>query len=319
MEEMTRHDGIDYSWQGLHMVGPVILAFGSEAQKQRFLPPILTGEEFWCQGFSEPNAGSDLARLRTKAELDGDHFVVNGQKVWTSDGAMADWGFFLVRTNSDVKPQAGISFLLIKMDTPGVTVRPIPTINGAETELNEVFLENVRVPKDQLVGEEGQGWTYAKYVLEIERTSSAFLYFNKRELEKAKEIARQELIDGVPLLETPEFAIKVAEIEADVLALEWSVIRVLAEEKTKYETGAVASCLKLRGSSMMQRITQLQMDALGRKSLRFFHNEDLDGYSLWPKYVPGRTATYFEMRASTIYGGSQEIQKTIIAKVAFGL
>jgi alkylation response protein AidB-like acyl-CoA dehydrogenase len=156
MEELYRYDGIDYGWQGLHMVGPVIIAFGTEEQKTRFLPPLLSGEEFWCQGFSEPNAGSDLANLQTRAVLDGDHYIVNGQKIWTSDALRSDWGFFLVRTDANVKPQRGISFLLVKMDTPGITVRPIRSIVGF-AELTEVFLEDVRVPAQNIVGEPGKG------------------------------------------------------------------------------------------------------------------------------------------------------------------
>jgi alkylation response protein AidB-like acyl-CoA dehydrogenase len=182
MDELYKADGLDFSWQGLHMLAPVLLAFGSEAQKRRFLPPMISGEEFWAQGFSEPNAGSDLASLKTQAVLDGNEWVVNGQKIWTSDAAMADWGFFLVRTDAAVKPQRGISFLMIKLDSPGLTIRPIVSIEGGDG-LNEVFLDNVRVPCEQLVGEPGMGWTYAKYLLDKERTASAFLYFNKRELQ----------------------------------------------------------------------------------------------------------------------------------------
>ncbi|WP_044527810.1 acyl-CoA dehydrogenase family protein, partial [Herbaspirillum sp. B65] len=318
MEELYNADGLDYGWQSLHMVAPVLIAFGSEWQKQRFLPTILSGEEFWCQGFSEPNAGSDLANLRTTAVLDGDEYVINGQKVWTSDAVQAEWGFFLVRTDTTVKPQRGISFILVKMDTPGITVRPIISIEGGRG-LNEVFLDNVRVPRSHLVGEPGMGWTYAKYLLGKERTTSAFLYFNKRELERVREIARGELVDGVPLLETPEFARKLARVETDLLALEWSVLRVLAEENNRHNADAVVSALKVRGSLMQQRVTELQVDAMGPRALRFYeHDEDSDTL-LWPSYVPGRTAGYLIARASTIYGGALEVQKNIIARLAFGL
>ena len=322
MEELYNADGLDYSWQGLHMIGPVLIAFGSLAQKRRFLPKMLSGEEFWAQGFSEPNAGSDLANLKTQAVLDGDEYVVNGQKIWTSDAAMAEWGFFLVRTEPAVKPQRGISMLLIKLDAPGLTIRPITSIEGG-TGLNEVFLENVRVSKDQLVGEPGMGWTYAKYLLEKERTASAFLYFNKRELEKAKEIARREPWRDSCLIESPEFARKVARVEADVLALEYSVLRVLSEEKSLRNLDAVVSALKVRGSQIQQRVTDLQFDALGLRGLRCWgHGEGEDATSddpLWPAHVPGRTAQMLIARASTIYGGALEIQKNIIAKLAFGL
>jgi alkylation response protein AidB-like acyl-CoA dehydrogenase len=323
MEELYNADGLDYSWQGLHMVAPVLIAFGSQAQKQRFLPPMLSGDEFWAQGFSEPNAGSDLASLKTQAVLDGDHWVVNGQKIWTSDGALSDWGFFLVRTDPTVKPQRGISFLLIKLDTPGLTIRPIVSIEGGNG-LCEVFLENVRVPRDQLVGEAGMGWTYAKYLLEKERTTSAFLYFNKRELAKAKEIARGERVGDAALADTPEFARKAARIEADLHALEYSVLRILSHEKNRHNADAVVSALKIRGSQMQQRVTELQLDALGLRALRAWsHGEGEtvagDAARRWPEHVPGRAAQMLIARASTIYGGALQIQKNIIAKLAFGL
>ena len=196
--------------------------------------------------------------------------------------------------------------------------RPIVSIEGGRG-LNEVFLDNVRVPRSHLVGEPGMGWTYAKYLLSKERTTSAFLYFNKRELERVREIARGELVDGVPLLETPEFARKLARVETDLLALEWSVLRVLAEENNRHNADAVVSALKVRGSLMQQRVTELQVDALGPRALRFYeHDEDSDTL-LWASYVPGRSAGYLFARASTIYGGALEVQKNIIAKLAFGL
>jgi alkylation response protein AidB-like acyl-CoA dehydrogenase len=322
MEELYRADALDYGWQGTRMIGPVLIAFGSEAQRRRFLPPMLSGEEYWCQGFSEPNAGSDLASLRTRAERVGDEWVVNGQKIWTSDAQYADWGFFLVRTDPAVKPQRGISFLLIPMNAPGIRIRPIESLNGGH-ELNEVFLDDVCVPRENLVGEPGQGWTYAKYLLEKERTASAYLYQNKRELEKAKQIARAETARGRRLIDTPEFARKVARIEADMLALEWSVLRILSDEHTTHDAGAVVSALKIRGSEMQQRVSQLQLEALGPRALRMFDHDrnyaTLEGTPLWPAYVPGRTAQFLHLRASTIYGGAREIQKNIIAKRAFGL
>jgi len=323
MEELYNADGLDYGWQGLHMVAPVIIAFGSDAQKRRFLPPMISGEEFWAQGFSEPNAGSDLASLKTQAVLDGDEWVVNGQKIWTSDACMAEWGFFLVRTDATVKPQRGISFLLIRMDTPGLTIRPIVSIEGGNG-LNEVFLEDVRVPRENIVGEAGMGWTYAKYLLEKERTTSAFLYFNKRELEKARDIARYQSVNGGRVIDSPEFARRLASVEIDVQALEYSVLRVLSEEKNRQNLDAVVSALKLRGSALQQRVTDLQIEALGLHALRQWdHGEGetigSDAGLCWPEHVPGRTAQALIARASTIYGGSQEIQKTIIAKKAFGL
>jgi alkylation response protein AidB-like acyl-CoA dehydrogenase len=249
--------------------------------------------------------------------------VINGQKIWTSEAAEADWGFFLVRTDPAAKPQKGISFLLVPMDSPGITVRPIESIEGGDG-LNEVFLENVRVPKENLVGEPGMGWTYAKYLLEKERTASAFLYYNKRELEKAKAIARREQVDGVPLIETAGFRNKLARVEADLHALEWSVLRILAGERTEHNNNAVISTLKLMGSELQQRVTELQVDALGARALRFFPNgefspEAMDGTEMWPADVTGRTAQYLFTRAATIFGGAREVQKNIIAKLAFGL
>lgn len=321
MEELYRADALDIGWQALYMVGPVIIAFGSPEQQARFLPKIYNGEEYWCQGFSEPNAGSDLANLRTTAELVGDQYVVNGQKIWTSDASVADWGFFLVRTDPNVKPQRGISFLLIDMQTPGITVRPIVSIDGGRG-LHEVFLQNVRVPRQNLVGEAGKGWTYAKYLLDKERTSSAFLYWSKRELEKAKDAARNERIDGERLLDAPEFSRKLARLEMDLQGLEWSVLRILAEEPRTHDMNAVVSALKLRGSEIQQRVTELQIEALGPRALRFFTEEELDAPSdsaVWPMHVLGKTARHMHTRASTIYGGAREVQKNIIAKLAFGL
>lgn len=323
MEELFRADAVDMGWPGLFMFAPVLVAFGSEWHREQFLQPTLSGDIYWCQGFSEPEAGSDLASLRTRAEADGDHYIVNGQKIWTSEAQYADWGFFLVRTNASVKPQHGISFLLIKMDTPGVTVRPIRSIAGG-AELNEVFLDNVRVPKQNLLGEVDKGWTYAKYLLAKERTMSAFLYFNQRELEKVKEIARRELHNGRPLLDDPQFRHKLARVEVDVLALEWSVLRVLADEQRPYSEMAVTSALKLRGSSLQQRITELQVEALGPRALRFHRHHDFSALAaapedFWDRYALNRVNQYVLMRAATIHGGAQEIQRSIVAQAAFGL
>ena len=321
MEEIYRADAPDFFWQGIHMLAPVLIAFGSQVQKQRFLPRILTGEDCWCQGFSEPNAGSDLANLRTTAVRDGGEYIVNGQKIWTSDAAHADWGFFLVRTDSTVKPQRGLSFLMLKMDSPGIVVRPIRSIDGRQ-DITEVFLDNVRVPLDQLVGEAGQGWTYAKYLLEKERTASAYLYFNKRHLEKAKSIARQTIIDGVRLIDTPQFGERLARVEADLLALEWSVLRILAHDSYRYDMNAVVSALKIRGSEMQQRVTELQIDALGPLSLRRHAHGDADidqpeTAAGKPPYTIGASSQFLFQRAATIYGGAREVQKNIIAKTAF--
>jgi alkylation response protein AidB-like acyl-CoA dehydrogenase len=211
---------------------------------------------------------------------------------------------------------------MVKMDTPGVSVRPIRSIDG-RSELNEVFLDNVRVPRDHLIGEPGKGWTYAKYLLEKERTASAFLYFNKRNLDKAKSIARCVKIDGVSLIDTPQFSERLARVEADLLALEWSVLRILAQDQYRYDMNAVVSALKIRGSEMQQRVTQLQVDALGPLSLREFVREGSDSgafgsLAVLPPYTIGASSLYLFERAATIYGGAREVQKNIIAKAAFG-
>lgn len=313
----------DLSWQGLRLLGPVLYTYGTEEQKRKHLPPILSGEVFWAQGFSEPNAGSDLVTLKTRAVRNGDRYIVNGQKTWSSEGHYADWGFFLVRTEMTEKPQRGISFLLIDLCTPGVTVRPITMINGAHY-VNEIFLDNVVVPVENLVGEAGKGWDYTKFLLENERTSSAFVYFSKRELQRAKQIARAERQGGNPLSERPEFARRIAAVEMDLLALEWSVLRVLANERNPYHPTAVASALKVRGSELQQRVTELQTDLLAERALREIRAEDASAIgglpdALWPHYVAGRMSTTIHSRAVTIYGGAKEVQKNIIAKLAFGL
>ncbi len=321
-EELYRANAPDFGWQGTHMMAPVLFAFGTDEQRARFIPKMLTGEEFWCQGFSEPGAGSDLASLKTSAELAGDEWVINGQKIWTSDAAHAEWGFFLVRTDHTVKPQRGMSFLVARMDTPGITIRPIHQIDG-RCELNEVFLDNVRVPRDQLIGEPGKGWTYAKYLLEKERTASAFLYFNRHRFEMAKDIARQQIVDGKPLLQHQGFARKLARVEADLDSLHWSVLRILADEPNKYDANAVVSALKIRGSEMQQRVTGLQTDALAQLGTRYFlrdeaHTEDDAMLRGWGEFAVGPMSLFLFERASTIYGGAREVQKNIIAKLAFG-
>ena len=309
----------DVSWQGLRLLGPVLYTYGSEPLKKQHIPGILTGEVMWAQGFSEPNAGSDLVSLKTRAVRQGDHYIVNGQKTWSSEGHYADWGFFLVRTDPEAKPQKGISFLLIDLRSPGVTVRPIIMINGAHY-VNEIFLDDVKVPVTNLIGEEGKGWSYTKFLLEHERTSSAFIYFSKRELQRAKQIARVEKRGDVTLMQLPEYARRIATIEMDLLALEWSVLRMLANEQTEHDQQAIASTLKIRGSEIQQRVTELQTDLLGARALRDIRVEDaVPASALWPQYVPGRMSTTMHTRAVTIYGGAKEVQKNIIAKLAFGL
>jgi len=320
-EELYAADAPEFDWGGTHMLGPVIYSYGSPYLRERFLPMIREGRTMWAQGFSEPGSGSDLASLRTSAERVGDTYIVNGQKIWTSGAAHADWGFFLVRTDKTVKPQRGISFLIIRMDTPGVTVRQIPQING-EAHLCEVFLDNVEVPADQLIGEPGMGWTYAKFLLEHERTTSSFIYWSKRELARAKDIARGERRNGRPLSADPAIRARFARLEADLLALEWSVLRVLAHEELETPEAAAASVLKIRGSELQQEVTMLQVDLLGLKGARYFDVAPTPPPTpdeAWPDYVPGRTTVALITRAATIYGGTKQVQKNILARLAFGL
>lgn len=323
-EECLRAHAPDLSWQGLRLCAPVIYSFGSEAQKARFLPPILRGDYLLAQGFSEPNAGSDLVSLKTSAVKDGDHYIVNGQKTWSSEGHYADWGFFLVRTDASVKPQRGISFLMIDLKSPGVTVRPIVMYNGMHY-VNEIFLDNVRVPADNLIGDEGAGWRYAKFLLDNERTSSAFIHFSREWLGRARRIARRETVNGVALIETPAFARRLAAAEIELRALEYSVLRVLTEEKTRWDATAVASALKVRGSEIQQRVTELALDALGWRGLRAIDGfddpliGDASASPRWPGDVPGAVSGMLQARAVTIYGGAKEVQKNIIARLAFNL
>ena len=307
-------------WGATHMCGPVIYTFGSQEQKDRFLPAFRDGSYYLAQGFSEPGNGSDLARLRTAARREGDKYIVNGQKIWTSAAWASEWGFFLVRTDPAAKPQAGISFIMIDMKSPGITVRQIPMING-EADLCEVFLDNVEVPAENLIGEENKGWDYAKFLLDHERTTSSFIFSNKRLLRQAKEIASKETRGGVPLSQTPAFQARIAHIEAELTALEWSVLRELSDEDFKYDRTAAASTLKVAGSKLQQLITELGADLLGTKAMRFYpvEPEGRESSPLWPDYAPGRTSHALVMRAATIYGGTLQIQRSLIAKLAFDL
>lgn len=317
--ELCQADAPEFHMVSTHLAGPTIYMFGSDEQKERFLPAIRTGEYIWCQGFSEPGAGSDLASLETVATLEGENFRVRGQKIWTSAAFEARWGFFLVKTDTSVKPQAGISFLLIDMQSDGITVRRIPQING-EAHLCEVFLDDVLVPVSNLVGEPGKGWGYAKALLDHERTASSFIFFNKRELRRAFELAASTKLNGKLVLEDPHFRMRLALLETEVAALEWSVLRVLANEEMRYGTTVAASALKLTGSRLQQAITELQTDMLGARSLRYFDPYAVVGGSpLWPEEEQGRSGAALIARASTIYGGTEQIQKNILSKLAFGL
>ena len=305
----------------INMIGPVLIAFGSDAQKHYYLPRILSGKDWWCQGFSEPGSGSDLASLRTKAVLDGDHWVVTGQKTWTTLAQHANLIFCLVRTDASVKKQEGISMLLIDMNSPGITVRPIITIDG-EHEVNEVFFDDVRVPKDNIVGEPGKGWTYAKFLLSHERSGIARVGQAKRELRRLKEIAKAELVDGVPLIETKTFREKIAAVEIDLMALELTNLRMIAAEKSGQAPGAEANMLKIKGSEVQQSLTELMMEAVGPYALPFDPDALEPGWNgepIGPDYAAPLAGTYFNFRKVSIYGGSNEIQRNILSKSLLGL
>ena len=308
---------------GVKMVGPIIYTYGNEEQKQRFLPDILSSDAWWCQGYSEPGSGSDLASLKTRADLDGDHYVVNGTKTWTTLGQHADWIFCLVRTSSDVaRRQEGISFLLIDMSTPGVSVRPIITIEG-DHEVNEVHFEDVRVPVANLVGEEGKGWTYGKVLLQHERTNIAGVPVSQYRLERLREKTKQRVHGGRPLAENRNFMRKIAALEVELKALEFTELRTLASVKVGKAPGPESSLLKIRGTEVQQSLDALMMEAAGYYALPYVPAQyDLDFPDDERIGHGPETATslrYFNNRKASIYGGSNEIQKNIIAKHVLGL
>jgi alkylation response protein AidB-like acyl-CoA dehydrogenase len=309
---------------GLKMVAPVIMAFGSDEQKKRHLPPILNSDIWWCQGYSEPGSGSDLASLQMRADRDGDFYVLNGSKIWTTHAQWADWMFCLVRTAFEGKPQNGISFLLLEMTTPGITVRPLPTLDGpieGQQEVNQVFFENVRVPVANRIGEEGKGWTYAKYLLEFER-GNAYAPGLMKMLEKVRKIASLEAgDDGEPLIRDPDFRRKLSEIEIRVEALNATELRIFSAMGSGQPVGPASSMLKLTGSETQQAITELTLEAVGNYALPFV--EDTFAQSNEPRAGPDYAApaapAYFNFRKASIYAGSNEIQKNIMAKLVLGL
>ena len=303
--------------QGVYLVGPIIYSYGTEAQKERFLEPIRSGEHLWAQGFSEPNSGSDLASLQTRAVRSGDEYIVNGQKIWTSEAHYCEWLFLLVRTATGVKPQAGISFLLVDLLSPGVSIRPIVSIDGGHI-LNEVFLSDVRVPVANLVGEEGKGWTYAKELLGAERAFAAEVSRCKGLLARLREIAAATRIRGRPLIGNEHFAKRLAQLEIESLAHEATLWRVEAEAAADAtHLGPQASALKVYGTELVQRIGALMVEALGEQALRsypesrylFASEADLDQAA----HAPGVVADFLYRRAATIYGGANEVQRNIIA------
>jgi pimeloyl-CoA dehydrogenase large subunit len=310
---------------GVTMVGPVIIAFGSETQKKRFLPRIANLDDWWCQGFSEPGSGSDLASLKTSAKRDGAEYVVNGQKTWTTTAQHADWIFCLVRTDpTAAKRQEGISFLLMDMKSPGITVRPIVTIDGG-AEVNEVFFDDVRVPSENLVGQENKGWDYAKFLLGNERTGIARVGMSKERIRRLRELATLERADDRPLIEDERFRAKIAAVEVELKALEMTQLRVVAAERTRKgnKPDPASSILKIKGSEIQQTISELLLEVVGPYALpyqpEYLDDERWNEPPVGPDWAPSLAPTYFNMRKVSIYGGTNEIQKNIIAKAILGL
>jgi pimeloyl-CoA dehydrogenase large subunit len=307
---------------GGSMVGPVIIAFGHDAQKRKLLPRIANLDDWWCQGFSEPGAGSDLASLKTTARRDGDHYVVNGQKTWTTLAQYADWIFCLVRTDAVAKKkQEGISFLLIDMKSPGITVRPIQTIDGGH-EVNEVFFDDVRVPAENLVGAENKGWDYAKFLLGNERTGIARVGISKARLRRLKELAALEKIGDQPMRDDPVFRRRIAAVEVELKALEMTQLRVVAAERQgrNGKPDPASSILKIKGSELQQAITELLLEVVGPYALPEQRPQDRwNEPPVGPDWAETIAPNYFNMRKVSIYGGTNEIQKNIIAKAILGL
>ena len=304
---------------GLKMVAPVIFTFGTEEQKARFLPSILSSDDWWCQGYSEPGAGSDLAALSTTAEYAGDNYLVNGAKIWTTFAQYADWIFCLVRTTKGMRKQQGISFLLIDMKTPGVTVKPIVTIDGKHS-LNEVHFENVLVPTDNLIGEQDKGWTYAKALLAHERTGMAEVADSKRMLRTLKQRATEEVNSGEAMINDPVFQLRLSDIEMELMALEYTELRVFASMAGGGMPGPESSLLKIKGTEISQAIHELQLQLAGSYggALQGVQG-DLSSDELGHDYAHEARGKYMYGRAATIYGGSNEVQRNVIAKAVLGL
>jgi alkylation response protein AidB-like acyl-CoA dehydrogenase len=301
---------------GLVMCAPVLFEFGTTAQKERFLPPIYRGDEFWCQGYSEPGAGSDLASLKTTAVRHGDRYIVNGQKIWTTAAHIADWIFCLVRTSAlTERKQDGISFLLIDMRTRGITVRPLMLMDG-EHEVNEVFFDDVEVPVDNRVHEEGKGWTVAKFLLGHERMNTARIGTSRRELEQLKALASHARKDGKPLIHDPRFRDKLSRVEIELMALAVTNLRFLDRLRGERKPGAEVSMLKIKGTEIQQTLTELMMQAAGPFAQPF---APLEGDDRFDRFTATLAARYCNYRKTTIYAGSNEIQRNIIAKQLLGL
>lgn len=326
--EMALAGAPSTSNMGLKMCAPVVMAFGTDEQKAQHLPKILSTDVWWCQGYSEPGSGSDLASLALKAERDGDHYVLNGSKTWTTLAQWADWMFCLVRTSNEDIRQKGISFLLIDMKTPGITIRPIPTLDGppeGEQEVNETFFDNVRVPVANRIGKEGEGWTYAKYLLQFER-GNAYAPGLQNQLRKVRKIASVERSDrGGAMMSDPDFRKKLAEVEIKVEALNATELRIFAGRANGEAMGAVSSMLKLEGSQMQQAITELALEAAGVYAQPFVQDTwahlrgETNVFRAGPDYAATVAPQYFNYRKTSIYAGSNEIQHNIMAKMVLGL
>ncbi|MCC4251567.1 MAG: acyl-CoA dehydrogenase family protein [Pseudomonadota bacterium] len=306
---------------GLSMLAPVLIKYGSEAQKKHWLPRILDGTDWWCQGYSEPGAGSDLAALKTSAVREGDHYVVNGQKTWTTLGQYADMIFCLVRTDNKGKKQEGISFLLIDMKTPGIEVRPIKLLDG-DYEVNEVFFTDVRVPVENLVGEENKGWTYAKYLLTYERTNIAGVGASMAAFERLKQVAATQRRNGRPLAQDPQFAARLARLEIDLENMKTTNLRVLAAAGAGHAPMAESSMLKIRGTEIRQQISDLMRRAAGVHAQPFVTEaleEGFNGPAVGPDFAAPAASHYFNYRKLSIFGGSNEVQREIISKAILEL
>jgi alkylation response protein AidB-like acyl-CoA dehydrogenase len=303
---------------GIQMLGPMLMQFGTEAQKAAYLPGIISGDDVWCQGYSEPGSGSDLASLKTTADRDGDEYVVNGTKIWTSMAHYSNWIFCLVRTDKSAKPQAGISFLLIDMATPGITVTPFSSLDG-EVEQCQVFFEDVRVPVGNLLGEENQGWTVAKYLLEFERGGQHFTIDLKKQLRKLQRLVAS---DANAAAEDPTFAFRIAETEIDVMALEQTELRIKGSVAAGEHPGALSSLVKVSGTELGQQCAELLIEAAGQGAMPWQSEvlaPDYQGPTAAPEECVTTMAEYINSRATTIYGGTAEIQRGIIAKHVLGL
>lgn len=310
--------------QGLKMIGPVLMAFGSEAQKQRFLPRIVSADDYWCQGYSEPGAGSDLASLTMRAVADGEDYIVDGAKIWTTCAHEADWIFCLVRTDASGRKQEGITFLLIDMASPGITVRPIPFIGGAH-EFNEVHFDGVRVPQANRVGAEGQGWTIAKYLLEYERGGAFLSHRVRAHLERVRRAARWAVQDGRPIAEEPGFRRRLAAAEVELDAMSWTEMRLLDRVARGERPGAESSITKLLGADLHHMVTELAMEAVGPYAALIAEPEETLARSLAnlepvaPDLAANASARYFNHRANSVMGGTNEVQRSVLAKAVLGL